>query len=76
MVQRSQGPRLALELAQAIGVAGDVLRQDLDGDGAIEAGVAGAVDLAHAPGADQAEDFVWTQARASSQRHGRFRPAL
>ena len=31
-----------------IGVRGDMLGQDLDGDGAVQAGVAGFVDFAHA----------------------------
>ena len=47
MVQRGDGPRLAFETRAQIGIAGDVTRQDLDRDGAIEARVAGLVDLAH-----------------------------
>jgi hypothetical protein len=52
------GPGLALEALQPVGVCGDVLRQDLEGDLAIELGVARAVDLAHPPGTERGEDLV------------------
>jgi hypothetical protein len=43
--------------------------QHLNGDFPIQLGVAGAVDLAHAPGADRREDFVGTQFYARTKRH-------
>ena len=49
------GGRLALEPGPRLLGDRQVRRQDLDGDLAIEARVAGAVDLAHAPGACLAE---------------------
>ena len=49
---------LALEPLFQIGIAGDMLGQDLDGDGTIQAGVGGFVDLAHAALADEGGDFV------------------
>ena len=42
--------RLALEPLFQIGISRDILRQHLDGDRAVEAGVRGFVDLAHTPG--------------------------
>jgi hypothetical protein len=60
---------LALEACASVGIAGDVRREDLDGDGAIEAGVFGAVDLAHPSYADEGLNFVGTEAGAGGQRH-------
>jgi len=48
VVQAGDGLRLALEPLLEIAIAGDMLWQDLDGDGAVKAGVAGLVDLTHA----------------------------
>ena len=45
VVQAGDGLRLALEPLLQIGVRGDMLGQDLDGDGAVQAGVAGFVRL-------------------------------
>ena len=45
------------------------LGKNLDGDRAVEAGVAGLVDLAHTPGADRAEGFVGAEPRASGECH-------
>ena len=47
------------------------VRQDLDRDRAIEARVAGLVDLAHATGAKRAEDFVWAETGAGGKCHAR-----
>ena len=35
--------------------------QHLDGDGAVQAGVGGFVDLAHAPRAEGSLDLVWAE---------------
>ena len=51
MIQRSRGLRLLLKAPQPLGIAGETHRQDLDRDLAVEASVAGAIDLAHAAGA-------------------------
>ncbi len=50
-------PRLALEPLTAARVARQIGRQHFDGDRAIETRVAGAIDLAHAARAEQAEDL-------------------
>ena len=59
-----------LEPLPAFGILGEVLGQDLDGDGAIKTGVAGSIDFAHAAGADPGDDFIGTEACAGSQEHG------
>jgi hypothetical protein len=60
MVQRGDRPGFALKtLACQVG-AGEPRRQHLDGDLAVEAGVAGAVDLAHPTFAKLGKDLVWT----------------
>ncbi len=46
VVQGSNRSGFALEPLLQIGVIGDMLGQHLDGDGAVQAGVAGFVDLA------------------------------
>ena len=58
--------RQALPRGQILRAAG---RQDLDRDSAIEPGIEGFVDLAHAAGADQREDFVGTELVAGLQWH-------
>ena len=66
---------VALEPLLQIGISGDMLGQDLDGDGAVEAGVGGFVDLAHAPGAERGVDLVgaergaWLKWHRSIRRH-------
>ena len=46
-----------------------MLPEDLDGDGAIEAGVPRSVDLTHPTGAQQGDDLVGPESRASRQSH-------
>ncbi len=48
----------ALEAGEAIGIAGGVGGKDFEGDVAFEFGVGGAIDLAHAAGAEGGEDAV------------------
>ena len=69
MVQRGEELRFALEAGQPIGIAGEEVGQDLERDVAPEPRVAGAKHLAHAPGAELADDLVRAQFRAGSQGH-------
>jgi membrane-associated PAP2 superfamily phosphatase len=64
-----------LERRRDGGRCGDRLvdRQDLEGDVTAETRVAGAVDLAHAAGAERPGDFVWPETGAGLQAHGRKR---
>jgi hypothetical protein len=64
VVEGGEGAGLALEAAQPLGVGGGVLGEDLEGDLAAEAGVAGPVDFPHAPGAEGCEDLVRADAAA------------
>ena len=66
---RERGDRLRLALeprARDPASAANGWRQDLDRDVAVEPGVAGAIDLAHAARAERAEDLV----RAEASRPG------
>ena len=61
--------RFTFEAQEAIGIVGKQIRQDFQCDVAVEPGVARAIHLAHAPGADQPEDFIGAKARAGRQGH-------
>ena len=65
--ERRQGARLALEARPAVGVRGQGGRQHLDGDGAVETGIPGAIDLAHPARADGARDLVRPEPHSRSQ---------
>ena len=66
VVEGGEQLRLALEAGQALGVGGNGLGQDLEGDVAPERRVGGAVHLAHPPGAERGIDAVVGQ-RAADQ---------
>ncbi len=46
-----------------------MLRQDLDGDGAVEPRVAGLIDLSLSPSPDRGEDFMSAEFIAWLERH-------
>ena len=58
MVERRQDFRFALEPGEAVRVAGERLRQDLDRHRASEPRIRRAIDLAHAARAEGARDLV------------------
>ena len=58
MIERREHLRFALEARQAIGIAGERRRQHLDRDVAIQLRIARAIDLAHAAGAEQADNAI------------------
>jgi hypothetical protein len=64
MIERGQHLRLALETCEAVGVERERVGDDLQRDVAIQLGIAGAIDLAHAAGAELADDFVRADTRA------------
>ena len=70
MVQRGKRLRLTLEARQAVGVRGEELGNDLDRDVAVEPGIPGTVDFAHAAGADGGDDFIRAESGSGRQRHG------
>ena len=57
MIQRGEHARLALEPRQPVRIVNDRIGKDLDRDLAVEARIAGAIDLAHATGAERADDL-------------------
>ena len=69
MIQRCDGAGFAFEAGAQILALGDVFRQDLDGDGAVEPRVAGLVHFAHSSSADRGEDFVGAEFFAGGERH-------
>ena len=69
VVERGDRAGFALEPLAELRVAGEVRRQDLDRDGAIETRVARLVDLAHPARAERRHDFVRTESRTGGERH-------
>jgi hypothetical protein len=65
MIERGQDFGLALQASDAIGILREGGGQDLDRDVALQARVAGTIDLAHSAGADHRLDFVRTEARSA-----------
>ena len=76
VVQAGDRLGLALEPLLQIRITGDMLRQHLDGDGAVQAGVSGSIDLAHAAFADLGGDAVGAErgawGRGAWLRHGLY----
>jgi len=71
------GAGLALEARATFRVGAQFSGEDLDGDRAVEARVAGLVDLTHSAGADEAQDLIGAQPRARREAHaGSLRGAL
>jgi len=61
VVQGSQQLGLTLEPGEALGIEGELLGQQLDGDFAIEDRVAGAIHLAHSTLPEGREDLAVTE---------------
>src|SRR5262245_26571476 len=68
MGQLGNSARLAVEPLAKLRLGGERRREDLDGDGAIQPRVAGAIHLAHAALAKLRDDFVRTDARTRLER--------
>ena len=68
MIERGEQSRFALEARRAIGVRGERRRQNLQRDVALKLGIARAIDLAHAAGSEQRDDFVRAEPGAGGQR--------
>ena len=69
MIQCGSGLGFLLEAAKTLGIARPVFGKYLDGDVALQGGVAGAIDLAHPAGAKGTENFITIQPHAWGQRH-------
>ncbi len=69
MVEGGDGAGFAFEAGGEFGVGREVCGKNLDGDDAIEASVAGAVNLSHSASAEGGLNFVWTEFGAGGERH-------
>ncbi len=69
VVEGGEHLRFAAEAREPIRIARDGRDQNLDGHVAIELRVAGAIDLAHAAGAEQRDDVIGAELRAGIERH-------
>jgi hypothetical protein len=70
MIQGGEGAGFAFEALLQFGRGGEVRGEDLDGDGAVQAGVAGAIDFTHAAGAERRFDFIGAEFCAGGESHG------
>jgi hypothetical protein len=68
MIERGQRLRFAREAGESIVIGGERVRQDLQGDVAIELRVASAIHLAHATGADGRDDLVRAESGSWGER--------
>ncbi len=64
MIERRDRARLAVEAFAQLRVGGERGGEDLDRHRAIEPRIPGAVDLTHAPRADERDDFISAEAYA------------
>src|SRR6516164_1131246 len=67
VAERGGGAGLLGKTLQAVRIAREGCRQDLDGDVAAEASIAGTIDLTHAACADGGLNVVGTELAAGSQ---------
>jgi hypothetical protein len=64
MIKLGDRAGLAIEPLTELRIGCERLRQDFDRDGAIEARVAGTIDLTHPAGAEWRHNFVRTESSA------------
>jgi hypothetical protein len=76
MVERRKRVRFASEPHQSVGIRGKRGGQNLDGDVAVQAGIAGPEHFAHAARADSGNDLVRPDTHSPTERHGRIVPRL
>jgi len=75
VIEGSHGARLTFEPCTSIGVRDERVGEDFDCDGAVEARVPSSIHLAHAPGTNQSENLIRTEAHAGRERHAGRWPA-
>ena len=67
--ERGDSLRFALEALAACRVVGELRRQDLDRDSAIEAPVQRPIDFPHSPGPERRDDFIRPEPSTGCERH-------
>jgi hypothetical protein len=75
MIQCGGCLRFTLESLQGVAVSGQLLGEKLEGDGAFQLGILGAVDLTHAALTELFRDAVVRDGLASHFSLNRFNPA-
>ena len=68
VVQGCNGPRFALKPRAELGIVAEAIRCQLEGDDAVQTGIAGFVHFAHAARTREFEDFV--RPKLSTRREG------
>ena len=69
MIERGDRARLGFEAPKTVGVSGHRRGKNLDRNVALKARIAGAIDLAHAAGTQNRDDFVRADANARREAH-------
>jgi hypothetical protein len=69
MIERCERPRFACEPGDPVGIAGEGVGKDLQGNVAVQRGVAGAIHLAHPARANGAKDLIRAETRAGNEGH-------
>jgi hypothetical protein len=69
VAERGDRARFTIEAISQPRIGSERRRQDLDGDGAIEPRVTGAIDLAHAARAEGRNDLIGAQAATGLETH-------
>src|SRR5271170_5203834 len=71
MAEAGNGARLTLEALANFGRVGYALREDFDGDGAVQARIARAIHFAHAASAEERFNLVGAEFGAGGESHWR-----
>src|SRR5580704_14190194 len=69
MIERGQHLGFALESCESLRIASGKVRQNLDGDVAIQPLIVRPIDLAHPAGAERCDDLVGSELRSGRERH-------
>jgi hypothetical protein len=69
VVKARDGLGFARKALAELRIVREALVQDLEGNGAIETGVARLVDLAHASGTECSGDFIWAESSTDGEAH-------
>src|SRR5262245_19311273 len=70
MTQRRENLRFALKSSEPFRIACKCFGQNFDRDGAVESGIARAIDLAHTSGSKEVDDLKEIQLRSCREGHG------